>query len=91
MLALNRYFSWQQKFQDNYKHGVVHEQSWLHDGIVGDRASPQASKRKRWMRSVLRSNGSLWIHLIAMSDFTGVVIRCVGIDISDLRLRCAAL
>jgi hypothetical protein len=39
MLALNRYFSWQQKFQANYKHGVVHEQSWLYDSIVGDRAS----------------------------------------------------
>jgi hypothetical protein len=35
MTALSRYFKWQQKFQVNYKHGVLHEHGWLYDVIAG--------------------------------------------------------
>jgi hypothetical protein len=38
MQALCRYFSWQQKHQVNYKHGVLHDYSWLYDGITESRA-----------------------------------------------------
>jgi hypothetical protein len=41
--ALREYFAWQQRFQVNYKHGVLHKKSWIYDGIVHDYREAEAA------------------------------------------------